>query len=479
MENESDRYNLKYRRQWYLGKERPKVDINWLEYVISADFKLFYHPDLAVSFKKLGDQSGFLLLGIALNPLHSKENFLNRLSKKRSYDQYIDEIINACGSYVLISYSENSIKLYNDAAGFMGVYFKKHSAASTPSLFHDLVEDTEILHDYKFGFGNDWYTGSVTPYLGVKKLLPNHCLDLNSCSLTRFWPVPDSINRGKNTPKSLVISKMIDLIQSQLSGILNYGHVITSLTGGQDSRVLLAGSKKNWDKTMFFTISGKNISKDDIDITKELIDLTNIKHTFVPNVSPPVWVLQLYDNISAGESIGARRDIAGTCLKLSGKNVIHVNGNLGAILKSYYWPSKRPEKFEMSSVLKDFANPGNIITDGIKEWHESTPDLPAHQIYNLFYLEQRGGRWMSAGENSSRLFYESFSPFNSRILFELVCQLPIELQYNGKLLKHLTEEMAPELINVRYQHPKRNWTKHIPRSIKKPLYKLIHAKQTH
>ena len=113
--------------------------------------------------------------------------------------------------------------------------------------------------------------------------------------------------------------------------------------------------------------------------------------------------------------------------------------------------------------MRDFLRPGTTTKEGITYWRETLSDIDnATILYNLFYLEQRGGRWIAAGENCSRLFYETFTPFNHRDIFSHICCLPLELQRSGTLLKLLVKNMAPELLDVPYCTARRNWTKYIP-----------------
>ncbi len=465
---------LRYRRQWYLGLQTPAFEFERKEITLSKGYTLYVHVDQNFKIKALNDTTGVVVIGVAFNPEDLKSDlFFSDEQYEPTIASLEANLVKLVGSYAIIFFSETVIKIYNDSAGMMGVYFTPTAAASSPTLLSPLTRDHEIDDDFRFGVGNDWYTGSSTPFVGVKKLMPNCSLDLLKGVVRRFWPTADHFIENGVKTSDTILDEIISYLRAVMVGMLSQGDLLSSLTGGQDSRFVLAASKPIWDKIDYFTLEGPAISSDDVVYAKMLAKKVGLRHQVYKITTTEPWLYELYDEICAGESIGARREIAGTCLQFAWKNVIHVNGNLGAICKSYYWDRKNPKAFKTSSVIRDFINPGAITLCGVKEWRETTPNLNASILYNLFYLEQRGGRWMAAGENSSRLFYESFSPFNSRQLFSYICSLPIEIQYGGNLLKILTEKMAPELLDIPYCKARRNWTKYIPEKIKNKLRRII------
>jgi hypothetical protein len=463
-----------FNRQWYLGRNEPYLNFKWNEIPLAKGYSVYAHINLKVSITKTDDHSGIVVLGTAFYPNALDDtNLLPLAHQIHGSKSFEDEIVKLAGSYCIIVFNEEEIVIYNDAAGFMGVYYSNNVASSTPTLLSPLVRDNRMDEDFNFKDGNDWYTGSITPYLNIKKLIPNHSLSLRSGTSKRFWPTSHEFTDSNHVEVDVTIKKIINLLQNMMIGIVTRGDVFASITGGQDSRVVLAASKSVWDKIHYFTFQGPTVKRNDVIYARMLAENLGLKHQVQQIVPTEDWLYTLYDSIGAGESIGARREIAGTCLKFAGSKVIHANGNLGAICKSYYWEGKKPTRFKTSAVLRDFTAPSQITFNGVKEWRETTPDLSVMVLYNLFYLEQRGGRWMAVGENCSSLFYESFSPFNHRQLFEYICSLPIDIQYGGNLLRILTKEMAPELLTVPFCKARRNWTKYIPERIKSKVRKLV------
>jgi len=474
MREHGSKEDLRFRRQWYIGASEPNPGFYFREHSLSGKLSLYAHSDLLIEQKK-EQNIGVTVLGLAFFPDCPGQNVASRILPNLENGKIaLSDLNELAGSYAILIFVGEEITIYNDSAGMMGVYYNtgKLEAASTPAFLSRSNFDQEKQHDFKFGPGNDWYIGSTTPYSNIKKLIPNCSLQLIKGESKRFWPINDELFPADNSTNEEIVDKIIRLMRSLMNGVKTKGNALISITGGQDSRVVLAACKSNWNNLKFFTISGNTIDKRDITIAKQLVKKTGINHKFYEIKPTPSWLFEMYDEISSGESIGMRREISGTCIDIGSGQAIHVNGNLGAICKSYYWHSKNPQTFEVASVIKDFISPGQLTIDSVEEWLATVPSMPATSLYNLFYLEQRGGRWMSAGENCSRLFYETFTPFNHRKLFSLVSSLSTEIQYGGTLLRILASEMAPELSEIPYAKARRNWSKYIPEKIKNRIRKL-------
>jgi hypothetical protein len=373
------------------------------------------------------------------------------------------------GIYVLLRCDRDTVHVYTDPAGMMGVYYGQGRAASTPSLLPNLKRNERVDREYSFRGSDDWYPGSLCPFHNVKALLANHCLDVTTGRIKRFWPT--------DRPRAISFERGIDsacvLLQGMMTGVCQLGSVAVSLTGGRDSRVNLAAARRLVDRLKFFTIRGKSTTGCDFEYPKRLAESFGLSHHFVDVTPPPARLLEHYDEIAAGMSLGGRRDIIGACWQLAGESYIHVNGNLGALTKGFYWPSKCPHDVKLGTFLREFVSRSPLLRQAFDEWYVTVPDLPATMVYNLLYLEQRGGRWMGIGETAANLFYESFSPFCSRELFDVICGMPVEYQRDGRLLVEFVRHMWPELLEVPYCPAARKWGTWMPKRMRGQVKKLL------
>lgn len=245
-----------------------------------------------------------------------------------------------------------------------------------------------------------------------------------------------------------VESRIANNISIGIRNLCGEGPVVMSLTGGRDSRVNLASVASSGLRLPSFTIRSRWLSNAEEATIGQLLRRVSIPHAFADYHDSPEWLLRLYDEMTAGLSLGARRETIGTCAPFAGPRVVHLNGNLGAIFLAFYWPNSRPTAVRVKDLASEFIQRPPCIIDGLSRWLATVPDMPAHDVYNLMYLEQRGGRWMGVGERASELLYDSYPPFCSRSVFGALRALPLKWQRGGRMLEALVRHLCPELAEV-------------------------------
>jgi len=453
----------KYRlsRQWIVHSGQGAPPPNWPAFRFPTGQTLAWHPMTRVKVFQAG-RGGLVGIGLLVNPLEGELGLYDE--RNLDHGNLVRALRKIGGTYVVFRYTESELVAYTDPAGMMGVYYTAGEAASTPALLPALQRDGAIDREYPFQGVDNWYTGGLTPFVGVRALMANHALRLADMSTRRFWPEEGEF---ESRPKEAALEACGQVLRGMLLGAAKLGRPLISLTGGRDSRVNLAASRDIAASTEYFTLRSPKVKPCDLEIPRELAKLGRLNHVYYDCEDAPDWLLECYDEIASGLSIGARRDILGGVLKLASDDAIHFNGNLGAITKSYFWHSADPRDVRLASLMKEFENKAACISRGVEEWLHSVPrgTAPA-TVYNLMYLEQRGGRWAGTGENASSIFYESFTPFNSRELFAHISSMPVAAVAGGTLLKDFVHVLWPELLSVPYC---RNWRKlgaYLPKSIR-------------
>lgn len=456
-----DREQYRLCRQWVLLSNESGYPVGWKKFVFPTGEILAWHPLLRINIFSI-EQGGVIGIGLLVNPT---EKALGLYAEENLYHKnMVRQLRKIGGTYVVIRYTRKEVVLYTDPAAMLGVYYSDTAVASTPTLIPGLARDKAIDAEYPLRGVDNWYTGSLTPFVGVRALMANHCLRISDRETKRFWPVKESFFAQASDD---AIANCCLILREMMNQVSVLGKPLLSLTGGRDSRVNLAASRDLTGIMEYFTLRSRNVKRCDLDIPKKLVEKFNLRHTFYDCDAAPEWLLAYYDEVASGLSIGARRDILGGAVKLAGENRIHINGNLGAITKSYFWHSPNPREVKISALVKEFENKADCIVKGVEEWLRSVPaDTPPTTTYNLMYLEQRGGRWAGTGENASSLFYESFTPFNSRELFEQLSSMPVSAISGGSLLVDFVHHLWPELLSVPYCRNYRKIGAYIPKSIK-------------
>ncbi|MCA9440316.1 MAG: hypothetical protein KC964_05880, partial [Candidatus Omnitrophica bacterium] len=395
--SEAGTESIRFRRQWVINEEDVTIGENWCHEPLCCGKWLHYHPDLIVEQCHF-EEGRVFLLGLGIYPDRPRDRFVDMVAMKGGSpsDRLLGSIIDLAGMYVVIHVSQEEISLYTDPSAMMGVFHRNGQASSSPCLIPPLERDLHLDAVFPFGGANDWYPGSLCPFVGIKALIANHRLDLISGREVRFWPTQEIPKLDSEVSKETITA----LLRGSIEAYLNRGTVLLSLTGGRDSRVNLAAARSFVDRIHFFTIRTDRVKPCDLRVPAEFARIFPLDHRFVDAKPTPDWLRSLYDEISGGLAIGARRDILDGCLQIAGPDRIHVNGNLGAVTKSFFWDCRSPKRVKIGGLAKEFVSKPKPILAGVREWLDTVPkDLPPTTVYNLMYFEQRGGRWMGVGEN--------------------------------------------------------------------------------
>jgi hypothetical protein len=456
------------RRQWAVLRGHDSRPHGWQCMNVCNGYVLVAHPEASVRCVECPD-GRFILVGVVVDTSHPCSDAAVRLRGTSPHDvrNLVEVLRDWTGTYVLLACFSSEAWLYTDAASLETVYYGGGRAASSPLLLPGLRRDDDLDRQFRLSGVDDWYPGSLCPFVGTRALHANHRLELGSGRLERFWPDhdPPPVSRPD------AVDRIGQLLRVAVVGLHRQSPVLASLTGGKDTRLCLAASKDLIDGIEFFTIRAPCVRTCDLAIAGALADRFGLNHRFIDDEPAPGWLLSLYDEMSAGMSVGARRDIVGACRQLASDKYVHLNGNLGAMAKRFFWPSKDPQSVSMTSMARWFANNAPCVEQGLEEWFSTVPDLAPATVYNLMYLEQRGGRWEGVGENASKLFYGSMSPFCNRRVFELISGVPPPEQ-GHPLLVDIVRSLWPELLEIPYCRPPRRWTRVIPKGLRARLRRL-------
>lgn len=449
---------LRFRRQWHIGMDNPSPYLS-KTYRLTETLFLSTHPDLRV--KNLAP--GVILLGVASAPPELT------FPLPISIATLTDALDHIAGNYVLVAAIKERVFVFTDPGGLIPVFYNRNEAASSPNLLTSPIRDTLYLRKYPLGFTDDWLLGSYSTFLDSRVLLANHYLDVQNGHSTRFWPrmpiptLPYEEARELSTQyfRVTIMNLPVD------------ANLLLSLTGGMDSRLNLAALLSTGRSFKAFTLRARFVSPSDITIAENLSTSFGFPHKTL-EVPPPInALLSAYDEITGSLALGARREVLSGCAQFIPQPQVHINGNLGAVAKAFYWPCERPNKIKIDDLLRDFVRISPQLRDGASEWLRSVPDfLSPAQALNLFYLEQRGGRWTAHGENGSSMFFEPFTPFSSRQLFNAISSYPISSQHGCKVHASMISRLGTDLHSHPYAYRSRTLSAKLPSSVKRGLKRL-------
>lgn len=459
----------RFRRQWVILSADDPFQFDWNSHRFSTGEVLYWHPDAQVEIHRSGRKE-LIIIGL-LVAMSQSEGLVSSQDAEEFWKSPETWLVDAAGTYAVIAHDGTTLEIFTDPGALMGVYHSDGRASTSPSLLPGLTRDREIDRQYTLDVANDWYTGSICPFEDVRFLAANHRLLLSTGEIRRFWPKQIAqIGTDKES-----VDCCSELVSDVVRKLGHRGRLLVSLTGGRDSRVNLAACRSMLDQVEFFTIRSPLVARCDLEIPARLASRhQEMRHHIVDDVPSDAWVTELYDEVSAGMAVGARREILGACRMVSRLGDIHLSGALGEMSRAYFWHTKHPEAVRLDAALSKFRNPAACVREGLEEWLASAPSgLPPSALYNLMYLEQRGGRWAGVGENAASIFYHPFSAFNSRLFYEALCRVPEELQHGNRLPIEMIRRMWPSLLDVPFCRPGGAIGSLLPKSAKNFLKKLL------
>ncbi len=193
------------------------------------------------------------------------------------------------GRYVVVFDAPRLAKVFPDPAGTMGLVYDPQAwcVASSPLLaLTRYIQPTPyyrpealplatrlpgieappegLPEDYKgiYGFGD-------TPDAIMRGVVPNHALSLDDFTESRFWPGPGVLEALAGTPTEALAAQIAARLSQIGAGILCAGPAEIAMSGGHDSRMVLACLAPHLEgapEARLFSYANTNSSKLDTEV---------------------------------------------------------------------------------------------------------------------------------------------------------------------------------------------------------------------
>ena len=466
---------LEFRRQYISGPE-SNIFPGWNFVTLPGGRTIAAHPDLQLTDYE-GKNFRLILLGYILNPYHPTQSNFHVLSNidetSHDYAGLCEQLYDKSGHYVLFAIKGANGIVLNDVGGLKQVYYYLDpkgqtwftSHASILSKHLNLPFDEEALHythseKYKKKL-EPWFPTDTSPYTGVKRLVPNHYLDINTLSQTRFWPVK------KLKHYSLVEGTR--QVGNLIKGASEAGHnrfpVAVSLTGGYDSRVVLAGCRDFAQDIEVFTMIYRHLSEksEDLLIASQIAREMNLKyHYFKCNQEIPTYFVNLYQQNTEGYKTDWMNLVYARYTNIPQEKVVY-KGNLAEAIRCDFWPDGIYPVEVTVQTLVEASCLGNdpFIYNALEKWMREAESLEKYnyRLLDLFALEVEAGSWQAMSHSIFGIAHEEYSPFANRKLLDI--SLGVHKRYRSwpkiQFEQEIVKYLWPELANFPYYS---SWSMH-------------------
>ncbi len=431
---------------------------------------LQYHRDVPVQSSKDGR---ILLLGIAWQFLPEKGTPAAEMDKlceacpgEIGQEKILEMEESWCGRYLLVCQGV----IYTDACSLLPVYYSADGIAGDCTLLEELAGGKRKNYEMPEHRIMNWMPGPLTQYERVRHLLPSQLYNyeegkvISRQLLAAHYPgIPGEQER---------LARIIDCFDfslRQMQAALPDTKLLVAITGGHDSRTLLALAKHAGIDFDAFTLWHDEIYEDDLAVPKKLCRAAGIAHYEIPrqeraDASSRIRVYQ--DHIS-GQIWDEDR------LYYAHRQFDPLTEQFGntALLRSGVWPNVMEwyrRSFTADGPGFDFydwfgVQKGSLEERSMQEyfaWHREHPQKGLSPC-NVFYWDQRNGCWLSAIETGFTLFDRvlSLQPANCRYLMTMLMEFPEEERIINHHQYKIVEKACPQMAAIPYGGHKRQGEK--------------------
>lgn len=357
------------------------------------------------------------------------------------------------GRFVVVELGRPDPIVHPDGCGSLGTVYApaEESVASTSGLIPvsrhtpfalDRILSTDIP------YRDAMYPLGLTPRIGVERLLPNHSLDCGSWTTIRNWPLePIARVEGTGPFEHFYMTS----VQATLRAVAATYPLDLTLTGGRDSRLMLACMRGIATPLMAYTAKLSNITAwEDVRLAERVAAHAGLRHRTVGARTGSRDLLRWAQRTAGetGEPNGWRGAAALAAQAAGRATITGVTADVSRL--DGYAPGTLTEQ-NTPEVLLRRCRVGHRpeFLARARQWLDGLGHLDGISIVALFHIEQRLGCWSAVieygelGSASARL-----CPTTSGAIVRGSLALPDDYRLERQLHERVIAAAWPELLDV-------------------------------
>ena len=364
-------------------------------------------------------------------------------------ERWIEETVYRYGGrYVFVLTSGPVKRVYVDAAGSLPLVYDKERkvAGSTAGAIYDEDEFADrfdaALFDRMRLLEGGWFPAGLTPHRGLQRLLANFYIDLADWTTHRHWP--RDIEQNSDGPAAA--ERLGSSIRKGTRTFLTSGRSCLALTGGHETRLLLATAREWASSAVFFCLSDADAARDRL-ISSRLarrfgLNLRILPFPQVTDAEAEQWMAR------TGYCAGEHRYRYKGVQQLDDFD-FRIGGTAGEVGRGFYW---RPGDGDAALTARDLyarlALPADPTAEqAVANWFDTLPTRDPLLQLDLAYLELRLSCWFAVQTYGSIGPSHAY-PLISREVFTRMLQLPAEWRRANRWMIAVIRSFWPELLEV-------------------------------
>jgi hypothetical protein len=367
----------------------------------------------------------------------------------------MDVIGSLQGAFLAVAELGGALRLYTDASSQIPIVYdasRRLAGCSANDLLSDADYHAALRQDrvsklvVREGKGG-WIPGTLTAHEGVKRLLPNHYLDLRTFASERFWPSPDFRHHRTSEEAAAIAGAAL---RSFILACAEQTEVCGTLTAGFDTRVLLAASKPVVDRMPFVTFVDGPPGLDQVR-AGELARRFDLDLRFIPVVEASEDEQRRWDRLVGHCVYEVNRRIHPTLAEIPGELVFTglfgVSGRSSLYKRDYHIIDESMATPE--SIIQRLALPYNEdVAVDLAAWLAPIQHLPHSTVLDLAYTELRFGSWAMAQSPAQKSVRMSLSPMGQRVVQDAFMSVAPNDKQDKRLFTALARANWPEAMEL-------------------------------
>ena len=447
-----------YASQFFIGPDFLESKGGWKRIELSQRWRLSAHPELSVS-RIVNGKLSLTLIGFILDPdspTATDEQILHDLLMHfSSIRALIAATARLGGRWILIADNENQHWLFHDALGLRQVCYTDPAetgalcAMSQSGLARDVLgltfddEAKDYMESFVFRSNLEYrWPGTATAFRGLKHLLPNHVLNLDTGAVERYWPDKPLASLDPQC----AVEEIAHLMQGLVAAGATRFDLALSLTAGLDSRLVLAAARHVKDCLTYVTVRQAKMPDihADIEVPARLLGSLGLPHQVIraeSSMSPEFAYAFKSSVFLSHDHYGADAE---AIFRTFGRKKVALVGSGGEVGRCYTRVSRL--RVWMTSLEETLARievgtSQKFAVHHYRKWLDEMGDIYNVSVSDLFEWEQGHGNWVAMTELEFDIAWRDiYTPYNCRAV------LATMLSVNGKYRKGPQHRLFEMLI---------------------------------
>jgi len=264
--------------QFVLGPRVPAGLLGWRQLALAERLHVLAHP--ALNLTRVGDDvASIALIGFILDPNHPAADDRQILARLLDHFTSIDALVaatsNLGGRWTMVAIRDGRRYLFSDALGLrQAFYTRAHDGVWAISqcglaleldLFPVTPDDAVagFLDSFEFRSHREYrWPAAASPFKQLKRLLPNHVLDLADGNVRRYWP-DGALDRLE---PDAAVAVLVPLLRGMVAAAHRRFEFVLALTAGIDSRLVLAACRELRDRIGYVTVRQSGMEDHNMDL---------------------------------------------------------------------------------------------------------------------------------------------------------------------------------------------------------------------